>query len=336
MKKIFILTAIIFISLSGFSQMGGGHGGTGQGGSGQGGSGECGSGQGGDGETGSGEHGDMGQGGMGQHGEGMSHYGMDHFLGGMGIYNPETVETLSGTVLVVNQTGPEDQMGSLTKTGPGTVKSFHHGGATLLDLEMADGSVITVFAGPSWFLEEQEFSIEPNDTITVTGSVLQLETPLGTMYSSEIMLAAEITKGQQVLTLRDEFGFPVWIGDGICLQNGTQTFTGSCLYDIENEEELSGTLTQLSLETYMAGFGPEVTLVLTTGAGENVNVWLAPYWFLARQEFELYEGLWLRLTGVFVENQTGESVFIVRLLEIDGQVYELRDENGSPNWRMGH
>jgi hypothetical protein len=45
------------------------------------------------------------------------------------------------------------------------------------------------------------------DTLKVVGSQV-------TMAGQEVVIAREITKGDQVLTLRDAKGFPLWSGRG--------------------------------------------------------------------------------------------------------------------------
>ena len=101
-------------------------------------------------------------------------------------YDPKTVETIGGTVLSVEKTTPAKKRGYwidvMLQTGAGT---------------------IPVQLGPAWYIDKQVPRIEPNDTITVTGSRLNLDGRLA-------IVAAEIAKGSELLQLRDANGIPVW------------------------------------------------------------------------------------------------------------------------------
>ena len=62
---------------------------------------------------------------------------------------------------------------------------------------------IAVQLGPAWYIDKQTPRIEANDTITVTGSRLTLD-------GRSAIVAADITKGNELLKLRDDNGLPVW------------------------------------------------------------------------------------------------------------------------------
>src|SRR5262245_5855474 len=101
-------------------------------------------------------------------------------------YDPKTVETIGGRVLSVEKTTPTKKRGYwidvMLQTGTGT---------------------IPVQLGPAWYIDKQMPRIEPNDTITVTGSRLNLDGRLA-------IVAAEITKGNELLKLRENNGIPFW------------------------------------------------------------------------------------------------------------------------------
>ena len=104
------------------------------------------------------------------------------------MYNPETVETLSGEVLGVEKITPMEGMSSgvhiILKTKEET---------------------IPVHLGPVWFIERQDVKIKKGDKIEVTGSKVM-------MRDKPTIIAAEVKKGDEVLILRDEDGIPVWSG----------------------------------------------------------------------------------------------------------------------------
>ena len=104
------------------------------------------------------------------------------------MYDPKTVETISGEVISIDQFTPAKGMfGGIhmnVKTGKET---------------------ISVHLGPSWYLENQDVKIEPKDKVEVRGSRVAF-------FGKPAIFAAEVKKGDQVLKLRDDDGFPVWSG----------------------------------------------------------------------------------------------------------------------------
>jgi hypothetical protein len=68
-----------------------------------------------------------------------------------------------------------------------------------------DKETISVHMGPGWFIENQDVKIEPKDKVEVKGSKV-------TFDGKPAIIAAEVKKGEEVLKLRDENGFPVWSG----------------------------------------------------------------------------------------------------------------------------
>ncbi len=68
-----------------------------------------------------------------------------------------------------------------------------------------DKEKISVHLGPGWYIENQDTKIEPKDKVEITGSRITLE-------GKPAIIAAEVKKGEEVLKLRDEKGFPLWSG----------------------------------------------------------------------------------------------------------------------------
>jgi hypothetical protein len=104
---------------------------------------------------------------------------------GAPIYNPATEITVKGTVEAVNQV-----------TGRGGW------GGTHLQLK-TESETLDVHVGPSWFLTQSKIVFAKGDQVEVTGSKVKFA-------NGDALLAREITKGDQKLTLRNENGFPVW------------------------------------------------------------------------------------------------------------------------------
>lgn len=104
------------------------------------------------------------------------------------MYNPKTVETISGEVVSVDRITP--------------MKAMSYGVHMNVKTEK---ETISVQLGPGWYLENQDVKIEPKDKVEVRGSRV-------TFFGKPAIFAAEVKKDDQVLKLRDEDGFPVWSG----------------------------------------------------------------------------------------------------------------------------
>lgn len=104
------------------------------------------------------------------------------------MYDPKTVETIKGKVVNVDTVTPMKGMG--------------YGVHVTIE---TDKETVSVHLGPGWYIENQDTRIEPKDTVEVTGSRITLE-------GKPVIIAAEVKKGDEVLKLRDEKGFPLWSG----------------------------------------------------------------------------------------------------------------------------
>jgi hypothetical protein len=110
---------------------------------------------------------------------------------GMGqrMYDPSTVETVTGVVTAVD-----------TVTGR---RNRQHQG---IHVRMtAAGKPLTVHVGPLFYLRQQKVRVRAGDSLTVRGSRV-------TMRGEPSLIAAELTRQGQTWTLRDEQGFPQWRG----------------------------------------------------------------------------------------------------------------------------
>ena len=104
------------------------------------------------------------------------------------MYNPKTVETLSGEVVSIDKIAP--------------MKGMHYGIHLMLKTAK---ETIAVHLGPSWYIENQDVKIAPNDKLEIKGSRVTLE-------GKPAIIAADVKKGDETLKLRDEKGYPVWAG----------------------------------------------------------------------------------------------------------------------------
>ncbi len=104
------------------------------------------------------------------------------------MYDPKSVETISGEVTSISRMTPRKGMSA----------GIHMNVKT-------DKETVSVHLGPSWSLENQDLKIEPKDKVEVKGSRITFE-------GKPAIIASEVRKGDEVLRLRDDAGFPVWSG----------------------------------------------------------------------------------------------------------------------------
>ena len=104
------------------------------------------------------------------------------------MYDPKSVEELTGEVTSVEQ------------------MTFMRGMSYGIQLMIkTDKETIPVHLGPGWFIENQDVKIVTGDKVRVKGSRVLFD-------GKPAVIAAELTRGHDVLRLRDENGFPMWSG----------------------------------------------------------------------------------------------------------------------------
>ena len=104
------------------------------------------------------------------------------------MYNAQTVETVSGQVMSIDRITP--------------MKGMSYGVHLTLK---TDKETISVHLGPSWYIDNQDVKLAPNDKIEVKGSRITFE-------GHPAIVAEEVKKDDEILTLRDANGFPAWSG----------------------------------------------------------------------------------------------------------------------------
>jgi hypothetical protein len=102
------------------------------------------------------------------------------------MFDPKTLETFTGEVTTVDQLIPGYGMSD----------------RVWLALKTAKGMILVIL-GPTRFHKEKNFKIEPKDQLEIKGSMI-------TGMEEPMFIATEVKKGDQVLKLRDDSGYPVW------------------------------------------------------------------------------------------------------------------------------
>ena len=104
------------------------------------------------------------------------------------MYNPQTVETISGTVE------------SMEKFKP--MRGMHSG--VHLTVKTTEG-IVLVHLGPDWYIERQDVKFAKGDKVEVKGSKV-------TFNGKPAIIAQEIKMDGGTLILRDDSGIPEWAG----------------------------------------------------------------------------------------------------------------------------
>lgn len=129
---------------------------------------------------------------------------------GARLYNPANETTVKGTVEEVKSvTGRRGWSGThlilRTETNITDVQeSIEKGKVVNESIKKEDGTV-DVHLGPAAFLKDKGFTFAKGDKVEVTGA----RTSFG---NSEAVIAREVKRGSETLTLRDAQGFPKWSG----------------------------------------------------------------------------------------------------------------------------
>jgi hypothetical protein len=104
------------------------------------------------------------------------------------IYNPSNVVTIDGTVSAIENFAPPRGMS----------QGVH------LVLATKDGK-LTILLGPAWYVDHQDATLAVGDTVQVVGA-------RATLDGKDVIVAKSVTKGDQILQLRDDNGVPFWAG----------------------------------------------------------------------------------------------------------------------------
>ena len=125
---------------------------------------------------------------------------------GVGLYDPAKSEVVTGQVVSLDQADPQR-----CPTGQGVMLKVNSG-----------NTAVSVYLGPQWYLDKQTVKLAVGDTVDIKGSKTARD-------DQNVLIASEVTKGSEVLKLRDESGAPVWMGpNGGCKGGGACKGGGPC------------------------------------------------------------------------------------------------------------
>lgn len=116
------------------------------------------------------------------------------------MYNPASVVTIKGEISSVDKIQPKNQRPNAKGYG------VH------LTVKTNQGDQV-VHVGPSWYLDKQKLALNKGDKIEITGSKTNIN-------KQDVIIAGQLTKGNQGLKLRNDDGTPTWKGQGQMSQQG--------------------------------------------------------------------------------------------------------------------
>jgi hypothetical protein len=104
------------------------------------------------------------------------------------LYDPQTLETISGKIVSIERMTPMQRMSHGIRLMVKTAKE-----------------TISVHLGPEWYVTNQDIQLQPNERVKIKGSRIIFN-------DKPAIIAAEVKKGDKILTLRDSDGLPLWSG----------------------------------------------------------------------------------------------------------------------------
>lgn len=116
------------------------------------------------------------------------------------LYNVSTETTIRGTVEEVQQLTAQTAGSNTTMW-----RNCPRGWTGTHAIVKTSEATLTVHIGPSLYLAQKDFVLAKGDKVTIVGSKVQYQ-------GADFLIAKQITKGDQVLKLRDASGFPLWSG----------------------------------------------------------------------------------------------------------------------------
>ena len=105
------------------------------------------------------------------------------------MYDPATVQTVSGTIVSVDRVNGNRPMG----------------GGVHLTLQTTANQTFDVALGPGWYIDELKTTFAKGDFIDVKGSLVKFN-------GTDLLVAGELKKGSDTVVLRDANGVPAWAG----------------------------------------------------------------------------------------------------------------------------
>lgn len=193
---------------------------------------------------------------------------------------------------------------------------------------------VEIGLGPIWYLQQQGFTAAAGDQVEA------LVYPCATCSVPQVAAwVNNITAGVSI-SLRDEAGYPLWIGGGDHGAGGQAggagaggpRAVGSVMAgwggpDMSAVTTVTGTVVSITAEVG-AGYP---TLVLLAG-GQELTIYISPYRLIAASGLLIEPGMELEVTYAPAETTSGTVLLAISITDpVTGIVVQLRDpETGFP------
>jgi hypothetical protein len=223
------------------------------------------------------------------------------------LYNHNTVVELEGKVIGVERSAPMQGMDV----------------SVALLVKSSNGGTSTVDLGPAWYVDNLPTKVKMGDRVRVTGSKVFSQ-------GRSMILARSVVRGNNVMYMRSEDGFPMWVayrGHVTVAANTTQN-TGA-VQVAPNVTLLTGTVNDvIEISNGQAGV-PSTVLIISGNNGQLWNVDVGPVWFVGRQDFPFNIG-----DPIIVqpEGNIRNGMFLANQVRVGGNVLFLRNNFGQPVW----
>ncbi len=209
-----------------------------------------------------------------------------------GYYNPHREVTFSGTV---------------TGKTKGKVPGMAQGMSILI---RSGKNLREVELGPAWYVGRQSASVNMGDKVKVTGVPLRVG-------RENVILARQVTRGRNILALRDTDGMPYW--NPVRRTRVAVNGGNSAAQRMDNRFE--GTIG--STTTYNVGGENYSGYVLNTATGP-VDVAVAPTWYWNNQPTYYRVGDTITLFGTRGNATNVNGVILVNSMDYAGGTIILR------------
>ncbi len=121
-------------------------------------------------------------------------------------------------------------------------------------------------------------------------------------------------------------------GMGVYGQTGQGPGTGTRVYDLKTETNLTGVIQSVK-EVPGPGRNTGTHLLVKTGT-DVIEVHVGPTWYLKQQKCEFVKDAQVEIIGSKV-NLQGTDVIIARQIKEGDKTWTLRDAQGIPAWSQG-
>jgi hypothetical protein len=179
---------------------------------------------------------------------------------------------------------------------------------------------VQIRIGPVWFLLDNDFELTIGERVRVTAGV---STRAGDPYLHAIQIVR--VRANVSLTLRNEFGVPIWRHGSRGSGPSAPPRGGSCL-DSTTIKTVAGVVEDVNV-----GLGVQhPTLTLLTDTGAVLTFKLGPERVLLASDVELLPGSALKVK--YTTSLCVDELLALEITDAEGDVLVLRTDDGLPAW----